>query len=312
MKSIDIVTSALNEEVCIPELYQRLKSQLGSLVGYNHRIIFIDNGSMDGTWGIICNLAALDKSVTGIRMSRTFSLDAAFTCGLDKSESDCTIIMASDLQDPPELIPEMVRQYENGFDQVLVRITSREHVPWVRRKLSSLFYFLADKLSSGSIPKSVSDFRLMSRHLVQATRTLRESNRFLRGLIAWTGYRSTFLDITREERFGGESKFLSADFSHAIRFGINALLANSSKPLWWVSVTGFVFSFVSIFLTVALSLAWIFFGVPFAGFGSIVGLILCGFSAILMILGVIGQYISLIYEEVKARPLYLIKEEINF
>lgn len=312
MKSIDVITSALNEEICLPEFYRRVKSQLGELLEYNHRIFIIDNGSSDSTWEIIRELASQDSSVVGIKMSRTFSLDAAFTCGLDKSEADCAIIMASDLQDPPELIPELVRKYESGFDQVMVRIVSRDHVPWLRRKLSSLFYFLAEKLSAGTIPRSVSDFRLMSKQLVNATRRLRESNRFLRGLISWTGFESTFIEIAREERFGGQSKFLGADLSHAVRFGINALLANSSKPLWWVSVSGFFFSFISVISTIGLTMAWIVFGVPFAGFGTIVGLILCGFSMILLILGVIGQYISLIYEEVKNRPLYLIMEEVNF
>ena len=311
MKTIDIITSAYNEEDCLPELFVRLDaiSQLES--NYQFRFIVIDNGSQDKTWSLIMEKTCSDSRLTGIKMSRNFSLDAAFTCGLDKADSDLAIIMTSDLQDPPEAIPLLLRQYENGYDQVLAKITSRGTVPFIRRNLSSSFYKIANFMTGGLLPESVSDFRLVSRPCYEAIRTLRESHRFIRGLGSWVGFRTTHIEIERPPRFAGESKWLGTSLVRVVVQGFQSIFAYSTLPLAWVSIFGVFASLLSIISLFGLTVVWVLLGVPFAGFGSIVAAIVLCFSITILVLGVIAQYIGLIYEEVKRRPLYLIEEVIN-
>jgi dolichol-phosphate mannosyltransferase len=217
--------------------------------------------------------------------------------------------MASDLQDPPELIPEMIARANEGFDQVLVRVTKRATVPFLYRKLSSCFYFLANKMTNGMMHRNVSDFRLLTRKSYESVRQLREQNRFLRGLVAWTGFASDVIEIERPPRFGGESKFLKFGLRKAIHWGLKAILAHTTAPLVWISILGLASSSISFLMTIIFSIVWLTLGVPFAGFGTIVGVITLGLSLILMSLGIIAQYLALIYDEVKQRPLYLISEK---
>ena len=307
-KTLDIITSAYNEEECLPELFRRLDrvSQLES--SYDFRFIVIDNGSQDGTWSLIRDMTISDSRYVGIRMSRNFALDAAFTCGLDKAEADVAIIMTSDLQDPPETIPLLLRQYENGFDQVLAKITNRGTVPLIRRKLSSSFYKIANFMTGGLLPESVSDFRLVNRPCYEAIRSLRESHRFIRGLGSWVGFKTTNIEIERPPRFAGESKWLGTSLLRVIVQGFQSIFAYSTLPLAWVSIFGVFASVLSILSLLGLTAMWILLGVPFAGFGSIVAAIVLCFSITILVLGVIAQYIGLIYEEVKRRPLYLVAE----
>jgi dolichol-phosphate mannosyltransferase len=243
-------------------------------------------------------------------MSRNFVLDAAFTCGLDKADADVAIIMTSDLQDPPEAIPLLLRQYENGYDQVLAKITNRGTVPVIRRKLSGSFYKIANFMTGGMLPESVSDFRLVNRACYEAIRSLRESHRFMRGLGSWVGFKTTNIEIERPPRFAGESKWLGTSLVRVIIQGFQSIFAYSTLPLAWVSIFGVFTSLVSILSLFGLTAMWILLGVPFAGFGSIVAAIVLCFSITILVLGIIAQYIALIYEEVKQRPLYLIEELI--
>lgn len=309
---LDIVTSALNEEKCIPELYKRICLVMEKEFGITWRLIICDNGSRDTTWKCITQIAEADKRVVGVKLSRTFRLDSAFTCGMDLSNSDAVIIMASDLQDPPESIPELLRSFEEGFEQVLVRITQRKSVPIVRRILSHMFYKIAGKLTDDMIPRNVSDFRLVSKNVVHEMIRLRESNRFLRGLFAWGGFRTAYIEIERPQRFGGESAFLNTKLSKIVNWAFTSLLAFTTKPLTWIAIIGVLSSLISGLGTALFAGFWILgHGVPFAGFGTIVGLITLGFSLVLLCMGVMAQYMALIYEEVKQRPLYLISQTIN-
>lgn len=310
-KTLEIITSAYNEEDCLPELFSRLDAVSQLEPNYLFRFIVIDNGSQDNTWSIIKEKSSSDSRYTGIKMSRNFTLDAAFTCGLDKTKSDLAIIMTSDLQDPPEAIPLLLRQYENGYDQVLAKITSRGTVPLIRRKLSSSFYKIANFMTGGLLPESVSDFRLVSKACYEAIRTLRESHRFIRGLGSWVGFKTTHIEIERPPRFAGESKWLGTSLIRVVVQGFQSIFAYSTLPLAWVSIFGVFASIVSVLALLGLTALWIISGVPFAGFGSIVATIVLCFSITILVLGVIAQYIGLIYEEVKHRPLYLIEELIN-
>ncbi|MFM1796490.1 MAG: hypothetical protein RL733_271 [Actinomycetota bacterium] len=309
-KTVDIITSAFNEEACLPELFDRFHSLAESEGSYDFRFIVIDNGSSDSSWNIVKGKQAEDSRYVAIKMSRNFSLDAAFTCGLDHAKSDVAIIMTSDLQDPPEAIPLLLRQFESGYDQVLAKITNRGTVPLLRRKLSEFFYKIANFMTGGMLPESVSDFRLVSRKCYEAIRTLRESHRFLRGLGSWVGFKTTNIEIERPPRFAGESKWLGTSLIRVIVQGFQSIFAYSTLPLAWVSIFGVFASLVSVLSLAILTAMWVLLGVPFAGFGSIIAAIVLCFSITILVLGVIAQYIGLIYEEVKQRPLYLVEELI--
>ena len=311
MKTVEIVTSAYNEEDCLPELFSRLEKIAHAESNYSFRFIVIDNGSTDLTWKIIKEKQKNDQRYNGIRMSRNFSLDAAFTCGLDRAVSDLVIIMTSDLQDPPECIPDLLRAHELGYEQVLARVVDRGTVPALRRFLSNIFYRLANLMTGGMLPESVSDFRLVSKKCYEAIRSLRESHRFLRGFGSWVGFETTYIEIKRPPRFAGESKWLRVSLVRTVLHGFQSIFAYSSLPLAWVSIFGVLMSVVSGICLIALTVSWIIFGVPFAGFGSIIATIVLCFSITILILGVIAQYISLIYEEVKQRPLYLVAESVS-
>ena len=306
--SVDHITSAYTEEECLPELFKRIEKVMENQAGYDYRIIVIDNGSLDRTWEIIENQTKFGHNTKGIRMSRNFTLDAAFTCGLDQAEADLVIIMTSDLQDPPEAIPELLAKYEEGYDQVLVKINSRDSVPPLRRLLSKLFYKIARKMTEGMLPESVSDFRLVNKKTYMAIRSLRENHRFLRGLGAWVGFKTASIELDRPPRFAGESKWLGISLFGVIAIASRSILAYSAVPLLWVSAMGFILSVVSFIGIMAMSLFWILGSVPFAGFGTIVGLICLGFSLTMLAIGVVAQYLGLVYEEVKQRPLYIISE----
>jgi dolichol-phosphate mannosyltransferase len=311
IRSLEIVTSALDEEECLPELLDRISEVMRAHPDYDWKIIICDNGSSDSTWEVIKELSLKSSRVLGVRMSRTFPLDAAFTMGIDLAESDAVIIMASDLQDPPEVIHEFLRKYEEGYEQVVAKVISRQHVPFIRRTLSNLFYVIANKATNNLIPRGVSDFRLLSRPAYLATQKMREKNRFLRGLIAWTGFRTAIVEIDRPERFAGDSKFLKIPLFRTIKWAIGSILSHTSAPLSSLAVIGFLLSGLSILATTIASMFWIFSGVPFAGFGTLLGIILLGFSLTMFAIGIIAQYVALIYEEVKARPIYLIAERTD-
>jgi dolichol-phosphate mannosyltransferase len=310
-KSLEIITSAYNEEECLPELFRRLISVASKETDYEFNFIVIDNGSSDRTWSLIQEIQKHDPRFKGMKMSRNFALDAAFTCGLDHATADAVVIMTSDLQDPPEAIHQLLREYEQGFDQVLARITNRGTVPLLRRKLSSAFYRIANFMTGGMLPESVSDFRLLSKRCYQSISMLRENHRFLRGLGSWVGYRTATIEIERPPRFAGESKWLGVSLIRVILHGFQSIFAYSTLPLAWISIFGVLASILSAFALLGLIVVWLVFGVPFAGFGSIVAAILLGFSITILVLGVISQYIGLIYEEVKRRPLYLVEEKLG-
>jgi glycosyltransferase involved in cell wall biosynthesis len=308
MPTLDMITSAYNEEECLPELFKRIGDVMTLESKYDYRIIVIDNGSVDRTWEIISSESERNSKVVGIRMSRNFSLDAAFTCGLDYATADIAIIMTSDLQDPPEAIPQLLRKFEEGYDQVLAKILKRESVPLLRRMLSKIFYKLAKGMTSGMLPESVSDFRLVNKRTYSAIRRLRESHRFLRGLGAWVGFKTSYIEIERPPRFAGDSKWLGMSFFRVVGVASKSILAYSAQPLAWVSILGLSLSFVSIFGLFILVIFWVLVGVPFDGFGSLIGVTVLGFSLTMLSIGILAQYLGLIYEEVKQRPLYLVTE----
>jgi dolichol-phosphate mannosyltransferase len=307
-KSIAIVIPAYNEEDCIDELTKRLSQVFSIETNYNFEVIIIENGSKDSTWDKLIKISGKDERFKVVKLSRNFGMDGGLTAGLDLVTADACVFMTADLQDPPETISEFIRLWENGYENIFGIIGKREGTGILRRLNSQIFYWLASKLSSGNIPRNVSDFRLLDRKVYESLRTLKERNRFLRGMTAWVGFKSVGIVIQRPPRFAGESKAFTWK---VIDFAFKGIFAYSYKPLRLITISGFVLFTFSVLSLIGLTAFWLIRGVPFPGFGSLFALIVLVWGGIALMIGILSEYVGLIYEEVKARPSYIVSEKIN-
>jgi len=305
-KLISVVIPAFNEEDCVDELFRRLVSVFKvEESSYVFEVIIVENGSFDSTWKKIQNIHLIDSRFKAVRLSRNFRMDGGITAGLEYVNGDACVLMTADLQDPPELISSFIREWENGWENIFGVVTERGGTGPMRRLNSRMFYWLASHLTDGRLPKNASDFRLVDRKVYQAVREMQERNRFVRGLFAWSGFKSTGIPFKRPPRFAGVS---NAHTFKVLDLAFKGIFAHSLRPLRLITIIGLFLSIISISLLVPLSIIWFTKGVPFAGFGSIVGLFLLLNSILFLMLGIIGEYIGLIYEEVKQRPNFLVSE----
>jgi len=307
-KLISIIIPAYNEEECVDELSRRLQNVMNLENKYDFEIIIVENGSVDETWKKLQHIAANDKRFKIIKLSRNFRMDGGLTAGLSYVKGDACVLMTADLQDPPELIPSFIRKWEEGFENIYGIVMKREGISPIRRMNSQIFYWVAGRLTDGRIPRNASDFRLVDKKVYEVVRTMDERNRFVRGLFAWVGFQSIGVQMIRPPRFGGVS---NAPSFKVIDLAIKGIFANSYKPLKIITILGITISSFSFFALIPLTILWFIKGVPFAGFGSIVSLSLFIFGLIALMLGIISEYVGLIYEEVKQRPNYVISETIN-
>jgi polyisoprenyl-phosphate glycosyltransferase len=307
-RKIDVVIPAYNEEECLEALVARLQMLFDAETAYEWRAIIVENGSKDMSWPILQRLCASDARVTAVRLSRNFHMDGGLTAGLDFATGDAVVFMTADLQDPPEAIPAFLREWEKGAHNVYGLVTERQGTGWLRKLNSQAFYWLANRLTAGRMPRNASDFRLMDRALYETLRGLDERNRFMRGLVAWAGFESAAVPVPRPPRYAGTSKAFSLPvFGMAIR----AIFAHTYLPLRVISIGGIAFSFLAALSFVGCTIVWFTRGVPFAGFGSLVSLALLGFGVLTTMLGTIAEYMSLIYEEVKGRPNFVVRETLG-
>jgi len=305
-KLISIVIPAYNEEDSVDEIAKRLQSVFKDASRFDFEVVFIENGSTDNTYERLLNIRENDKRFKILKLSRNFRKDGGVTAGLNFVSGDAAILMDADLQDPPELILEFLRKWEEGYENVYGIIKKREGVPFLRRLNSSIFYWIINKLAGGRIPKNVSDFRLIDKKVYSTINTMQERNRFVRGLFAWVGFKSIGVPFEKPQRFAGAT---NADTLKVIDLAMKGILAHSYIPLKLITVLGLLISFLSFVILVALVFKWVFWGVPFAGFGTIMSALLLLFGFLFTLLGIIGEYIGLIYEEVKNRPNYIVSEK---
>jgi len=305
-KLISIVIPAYNEEDSVDEIAKRLQSVFKDASRFDFEVVFIENGSTDNTYERLLNIRENDKRFKILKLSRNFRKDGGVTAGLNFVSGDAAILMDADLQDPPELILEFLRKWEEGYENVYGIIKKREGVPFLRRLNSSIFYWIINKLAGGRIPKNVSDFRLIDKKVYRTINTMQERNRFVRGLFAWVGFKSIGVPFEKPQRFAGAT---NADTLKVIDLAMKGILAHSYIPLKLITVLGLLISFLSFVILVALVFKWVFWGVPFAGFGTIMSALLLLFGFLFTLLGIIGEYIGLIYEEVKSRPNYIVSEK---
>jgi len=304
-KLISLIIPAYNEEDCVDELFSRLVGVFATEDKYNFEVVIVENGSIDSTWDKLQVIASKDSRFKILKLSRNFRMDGGLTAGLDFIKGDACVLMTADLQDPPELIPEFLRLWEQGYENIYGVITKREGTGPIRTMNSKLFYWLAGKLTDGRIPRNASDFRLVDRKVYVAVRGMTERNRFVRGLFAWAGFKSIGVPMERPPRFGGVS---NAHTLKVLDLAFKGIFAHSYKPLRLITVFGFVLSALSFISIVPLFFLWLFVGVPFAGFGTLVGLFLLVFGIVSLMLGILSEYVGLIYEEVKSRPNYVVSE----
>ena len=304
-KIVSLIIPAYNEEECVDELFSRLKNVFDVEIHYDFEVVIVENGSIDSTWVKLQNIAEQDSRFKILKLSRNFRMDGGLTAGLDYIKGDACVLMTADLQDPPELIPQFLRYWEQGYENIYGVITKREGTGPIRAMNSKLFYWLAGKLTDGRIPRNASDFRLVDKKVYTAVKGMTERNRFVRGLFAWAGFNSIGIPMERPPRFGGVS---NAHTLKVLDLAFKGIFAHSYKPLRLITVFGFILSALSFISILPLFFLWLIVGVPFAGFGTIVGLFLLVFGIVSLMLGILSEYVGLIYEEVKARPNYVVSE----
>ena len=305
---ISVVIPAYNESACVDELARRLQALMTVESQYDFEIIVVENGSVDDTWQKLNVIHDADERFKILQLARNFRMDGGLTAGLAFATGDAAVVMTADLQDPPELISEFLRKWEEGYENIYMVVSERQGTGPLRTFNSKAFYWLANKLTEGAIPRNASDFRLVDRGVYEAVNQMQERNRFVRGLFAWAGYRSIGISHERPPRFGGESKAYSMT---VLDLAFKGIFAHSYVPLRLITVTGLSVSALSIILLVVYTLKFIFFGVPFAGFGTLVGFILLLFGLLFSMIGVLSEYVGLIYEEVKQRPNYIVRRKVG-
>lgn len=303
---ISIVIPVFNEEKNILPLLDRL---LPALKQYRHEVIFVNDGSKDATVAIIKKTALANKNIKLISLYRNFGHQMSLTAGYEAAKGECVISMDADLQDPPEIIPEMIKKWQQGAKIIYARREKRDVDTFFKKQTAALFYRLVNLLSDTPIPEEVGDYRLLDREVVEFLNHLPERSRFLRGLVAWGGYPAAYVYFKREKRFAGETHYT---FSKMLNFAMEGITTFSTKPLRIATYIGF------------MAAAFGFLGIVYAVIGKIflpsywvtgwtalfVGIMFLG-GVQLITIGIIGEYIGKVYREVQRRPQYLIEEKIN-
>jgi glycosyltransferase involved in cell wall biosynthesis len=305
MSKISLIIPCYNEQDVIETCHARITAAIESLP-HTFEIIYVNDGSRDKTLALLKSIAATDKRVRVISLSRNFGKEAAMTAGLDQSKGDAVIILDADLQDPPELIPELIEiwQRENA-DVVYGQRTSRAGETWLKKKTASWFYDFINLVSDVEIPRNAGDFRLMNRRAVDALETLRERHRFMKGLFAWVGYKQIPLPYDRKPRVAGTTKWSYIRLSDLAMEGITGF---SMVPLRLASLSGFVISFFAFLFGAFVLIKTLLFGTDLPGYASLMVMITFIGGIQLLTIGILGEYIGRIFNETKKRPLYLIDE----
>ena len=307
-KLVSIIVPAFNEEDCIKKLADQLSAVFDINKDYDFEVIFIENGSTDQTWNILETLYNTDSRFKVVQLARNFRMDGGITAGLEFAAGDAVVIMASDLQDPPELITDFIKKWEEGYENIYMVVKKRTGTGYLRRFNSSAFYWLAGKLTHDQIPRNASDFRLVDRKVYEVVRSMDERNRFVRGLFSWVGFRSIGIEYDRSRRYAGKSK---AHSLKVIDLAFKGIFAHSYIPLRLITLLGVIFSVLSIFALIILFVDLVLFGVPFAGFGTIVAITLLLSGLLFLMIGIVAEYVGLIYEEVKQRPNFIVRNTLG-
>ncbi len=310
MKRLSVIVPCYNEEENVRDFYDELcrnedffrEKQLGL------EILYVDDGSRDQTVSEVKKLHAQDGRVRLISFSRNFGKEAAIYAGLQKCRGDFVVLMDADLQDPPSLLPEMYSYIEQGYDSVATRRVTRKGEPVIRSFFARMFYKLMNRISRTEIVDGARDYRLMTRQVVDAILAMTEYNRFTKGIFGWVGYETKWLEYENVERRKGETKW---SFWKLFLYSLEGIIAFSTVPLTIASVAGVFFCVVAFVIIIVTVVRKLMFGDPTSGWPSLVCIIMMVSGVQLFCLGIVGQYLSKTYMEVKRRPIYLVREEIG-
>ena len=305
MKIVTILIPAYNEEEVIGSLFDRLDGLANSIKNYKFEFLFVNDGSRDNTLEIIKSQAKKDSRVSYINLSRNFGKEIAMIAGIDHVRGDAMVIIDADLQDPPELIPEMIKHWEEGYDDVYARRSSREGETWLKKKTSEMYYKILQSSTNIPIQIDTGDFRLLDRRCIDALKQFRESQRNTKAMFSWIGYKKKEILYNRDPRLAGTTKW---NYRKLSNLAIDGITSFTTAPLRIATITGLLISAIS-FLYIIYLLVRPLFGVSTgAGYSSTLAVILFMGGVQMLFLGIIGEYIGRIFNETKNRPLYLIEE----
>jgi polyisoprenyl-phosphate glycosyltransferase len=304
---LSLVLPVFNEEAVIPELHARLQQFLARLA-LDTEVVFVDDGSRDRSLELLREIAAKEPRYRILSFARNFGHQAAITAGLDHARGEAVVVMDADLQDPPEVVLEMVAKWRQGYDVVYGKRRSRAGETRLKLLTARWFYRVFARMIPIEVPLDTGDFRLMSRRVVKVLGELREMHRFMRGLVAWLGFKQTAVLYDRPVRFAGETKY---PFGKMLRFAIDGITSFSILPLRFATYLGTLISVGSVGVAVWALLARFVFGVAVPGWTTLVVLVSLLAAVQLIMIGILGEYVGRVYEQVKGRPLYVVADRVN-
>lgn len=305
MKSITILIPAYNEEAVLPALHERLTKLADDNPDYSFEFLFVNDGSRDKTMQMIHDYAAKDHRISYVNLSRNFGKEIAMIAGFDHVDSDALVIIDADLQDPPELIPDMIKLWEEGYDDVFARRSKRLGESWFKKFSSRMFYRVLQRATSIPIQRDTGDFRLLDRRCVEALKQIRERERYTKGFFSWIGFNKKEIRYVRDPRAAGQTHW---NYLKLVNLAIDGIVSFTTAPLRISTVLGILVSFVSFGYILYLVVRTVAYGTDLAGYPSTMAVILFLGGVQLLSLGIIGEYIGRIFNETKQRPLYLIDQ----
>lgn len=305
MKKVSLLIPFYNEQDVLPMLFERVKSLIGSQPDYDWEVMLINDGSTDTSLCLVSQMHARDARFRYIDLSRNFGKEVAMMAGLDHVTGDCVVIMDADLQHPPELIPDMLKLWEEGYDDIYGKRNSRGREPWLRKKLSLLYYNLLQKTTKVQILQNVGDFRLLDRICINALKSMRESQRYTKGMFQWIGFKKREMLFDQEDRAAGVTKW---NYFKLLGLAVEGITSYTTSPLKIATVMGLIVSLCAFCYMIYIIIKALFIGDPVAGYPTIMVVMLFLGGVQLLSLGIIGEYIGRIFNETKQRPVYFIRE----
>ena len=305
MKKISVIIPTYNEEETLPILYERFNKLMNSMLNYEFELLFVNDGSKDKTIDIIKNMREKDNRINYVDFSRNFGKEIAMIAGLDYATGDCVIFIDADLQDPPELIPELVKYWEEGYDDVYAKRKSRKGESWLKKFTSKMYYKILQNLTQVEIQKDTGDFRLLDRRCVNALKKLRESQRNTKSMFSWIGYKKKEVLYDRDPRIAGKTKW---NYRRLIDLAIDGITSFTTSPLrlsTFIAIPTFIMLFIYFIYVIVKSIV---VNTPIQAFQAIILLILFFSGIQILLFGIIGEYLGRIFKETKNRPLYLVNE----
>lgn len=308
MKKVSVLVPCYNEEASLPLLYTELVKVMDSCKLYDWEVFFINDGSRDNTLSVIKDLRQKDTRISYVDLSRNFGKENAMLAGFDYVTGDCMVIMDADLQHPPHVILKMLEKWEEGYEDVYAKRITRGKESWIRKKASLLFYSLLQKTTRIEILQNVGDFRLLDRCCIEALKSLRESERYTKGMFCWIGFKKASVDFEQKDRVAGKSTW---NYWSLFNLAIEGITSFTTTPLRFSSILGFIIAILSFGLMLFHLVKALIWGDPIQGFPTLVVLILFLGGIQLLSIGIVGEYLGRVFNESKHRPVYIVREYNN-